>query len=73
MHPEWAPLGAARFTKLAQEGALDGTVIYRVVKGEAVQFGFIRDESKRRYWAQRRHPTSHTPLSHSASCTADQI
>ena len=34
MHPEWAPLGAKRFAALVEDSALDGTVIYRVVKDE---------------------------------------
>ena len=54
MHPEWAPLGAQRFLSLVADGAFDGTAIYRVVKRgnepEAVQFGVIKDEEKRRKW-----------------------
>jgi len=56
MHPEWAPIGGQRFLDLIRDGAFDGTVIYRVVRSrrdggpEAVQFGFIKDEEKRRKW-----------------------
>jgi cyclophilin family peptidyl-prolyl cis-trans isomerase len=39
VHPEWAPLGAARFLDLVRARALDGTVLYRVVKNFLVQFG----------------------------------
>ena len=40
-----APIGAERFIDMVSSGALDGTVIYRVVRNEAVQFGFIKDET----------------------------
>uniref|UniRef100_A0A7S2X6T1 PPIase cyclophilin-type domain-containing protein n=1 Tax=Lotharella oceanica TaxID=641309 RepID=A0A7S2X6T1_9EUKA len=59
MHPEWAPIGAERFLALVQDGAYDGTVIYRVVRRgkerapEAVQFGFVRDEALRRKWREQ--------------------
>lgn len=43
MHPEWAPIGAERFLSIVADGGLDGTVIYRVVRDQAVQFGFIKD------------------------------
>jgi cyclophilin family peptidyl-prolyl cis-trans isomerase len=54
MHPEWAPLGAARFLELVSEGAYDGTAIYRVVRRksepEAVQFGYLKDDNLRNKW-----------------------
>lgn len=40
-----APIGAERFIDMVSSGALDGTVIYRVVRDQAVQFGFIKDET----------------------------
>ena len=35
---------------LVRDGALDGTVIYRVVRNEAVQFGFLKDKTLRAKW-----------------------
>lgn len=31
-------------------GGYDGTVIYRVVKDQAVQFGYLKDEALRKKW-----------------------
>jgi cyclophilin family peptidyl-prolyl cis-trans isomerase len=46
-------LGGARFVNIVKDGALDGTVIYRIVRmgngnTEAVQFGYVKDEELRR-------------------------
>ena len=54
--------GAGRFLELIAEGALDGTVIYRVVRNgkggpEAVQFGFIKDPALRRKWRKSKSLT----------------
>jgi cyclophilin family peptidyl-prolyl cis-trans isomerase len=50
MHPEWSPLGAERFIALIKDGVFDGTVIYRVVKDQAVQFGYPKDPRLREKW-----------------------
>eukprot|EP00041_Stephanoeca_diplocostata_P004926 m.53569 g.53569 ORF g.53569 m.53569 type:complete len:350 (-) comp15451_c0_seq2:847-1896(-) len=54
MHPEWSPLGAERFTQIVADGGYDGTVIYRVVKDQAVQFGYLKDEALRKKWQQKK-------------------
>lgn len=50
MHPEWAPIGAARFIEAVSEGVYDDTIIYRVVKDQAIQFGWPRDPELNRKW-----------------------
>jgi hypothetical protein len=45
-----APIGAERFLAIVKDGGLDGTIIYRVVRNEAVQFGYIKDEAVRAKW-----------------------
>ena len=40
VHPEWAPLGAARFAELvAEPGFFDGVRFFRTIKGFMSQFG----------------------------------
>jgi homoserine O-acetyltransferase len=39
VHPEWAPLGAARFEQLVGEHFFDGQKFFRVRKGYIAQFG----------------------------------
>jgi len=53
MHPEWAPIGAARFLAAMKAGVYDGTVIYRVVRNEAVQFGYPKDPVLRKEWQSK--------------------
>ena len=50
IHPEWSPIGAERFIELIKDGVFDGTVIYRVVKDQAVQFGYPKDPTLREKW-----------------------
>lgn len=50
MHPEWAPIGAKRFMEAIAAGVYDDTVIYRVVKDQAVQFGFPKDPVLNAKW-----------------------
>ena len=49
-HPEWSPIGAERFIELIKDRVFDGTVIYRVVKDQAVQFGYPKDPTLREKW-----------------------
>jgi len=39
VHPDWAPLGAAQFKKLVEQGWYNDAGVFRVVKGFVAQFG----------------------------------
>eukprot|EP00929_Paragymnodinium_shiwhaense_P033057 TRINITY_DN18224_c0_g1_i1.p2 TRINITY_DN18224_c0_g1~~TRINITY_DN18224_c0_g1_i1.p2 ORF type:complete len:255 (+),score=86.45 TRINITY_DN18224_c0_g1_i1:67-831(+) len=39
VHPEWAPVGAAQFGKLVEQGWYDNCGVFRVVPGFVAQFG----------------------------------
>merc|ERR1712166_1262531 len=39
VHPEWAPLGAARFEELVDAGFFQGARFFRVIDGFMAQFG----------------------------------
>eukprot|EP00040_Diaphanoeca_grandis_P024110 m.132163 g.132163 ORF g.132163 m.132163 type:complete len:374 (+) comp29594_c0_seq1:186-1307(+) len=53
MHPEWAPIGAKQFLAAVKDGVYDDTVIYRVVRDQAVQFGFPKDPEIRGKWRSK--------------------
>jgi cyclophilin family peptidyl-prolyl cis-trans isomerase len=49
-HPEWAPIGVKQFYEAVKDGVYDGTVIYRVLKNEAIQFGQPKDPKLKEKW-----------------------
>ena len=48
--PEWAPLGAARFRELVEDGFFDGCRFFRVVPNFVVQFGINGDPKVQGRW-----------------------
>lgn len=50
VHPDWAPLGAARFKDLVQDRYFDGARFFRVLPGFVVQFGLAGDPAKTKKW-----------------------
>lgn len=54
IHPEWAPLGAARFIELVNAGFFDGAPFFRVVDGFMMQTGLAADAAKNAEWSEKR-------------------
>lgn len=54
IHPEWAPLGAARFLELVQKNFFNGAHIFRVIPGFVAQFGIAEDPAKANEWKTKR-------------------
>ena len=50
VHPEWAPLGAARFKELVGTDFFKGTRFFRVVSGFMVQFGISGKPADNARW-----------------------
>lgn len=53
VHPDWAPLGAARFKELVEDHYFDNAGFFRVVPNFIVQFGLAADPAKTRKWDNR--------------------
>ena len=51
--PEWAPLGAARFRDLVEDGFFDGCRFFRVVPNFVVQFGINGDPAVHSKWDKK--------------------
>ncbi|MEM9692240.1 MAG: peptidylprolyl isomerase [Myxococcota bacterium] len=53
VHPDWAPLGAARFRELVEVSYFDGSKFFRVVPNFVVQFGLAADPTVSAMWTER--------------------
>jgi peptidyl-prolyl cis-trans isomerase A (cyclophilin A) len=53
VHPDWAPLGAARFEELVRARYFDESRFFRVVAGRRAQFGIAGDPRVAREWRGR--------------------
>lgn len=54
VHPEWAPLGAARFRKLVHGGFYNDIKFFRVIRGFMAQFGVNGNPRKANMWRKER-------------------
>jgi cyclophilin family peptidyl-prolyl cis-trans isomerase len=50
IHPDWAPIGAARFRQLVEDDYYDGARFFRVVPNFVIQFGIARDPKLTAKW-----------------------
>lgn len=53
VHPEWAPIGAARFAELIDAKLWEGARFYRVIPGFVAQWGAAADPTRSAAWAER--------------------
>ena len=55
VHPEWAPLGAARFEELVSTANFfDGVRFFRVIKGFMAQFGIPAKPAVAKEWKDKK-------------------
>jgi len=54
VHPEWAPLGAARFLELVDEGFFSNVRFFRAIPGFMAQFGISGKPSVAAAWRDRK-------------------
>jgi cyclophilin family peptidyl-prolyl cis-trans isomerase len=50
VHPDWAPLGAARFLELVKAKYFDNSAFFRVVPNFVIQFGLAADPAVTKKW-----------------------
>ena len=62
VHPDWAPLGAARFVELVEEQFFDGVAFFRVIGGFMAQFGINGNLTKQKRWKSRAIPDEASPV-----------
>ena len=53
VHPEWAPIGAARFEELVKDHFFDGQKFFRVREGYIAQFGLHPDPKAIAQWKKK--------------------
>ena len=51
VHPEWAPIGAARFEERVKAGFFDGARFFRVIPGFMAQFGINGSPAVQKKWS----------------------
>mmetsp|Transcript_20284 Transcript_20284/g.43913 ORF Transcript_20284/g.43913 Transcript_20284/m.43913 type:complete len:206 (-) Transcript_20284:35-652(-) len=54
VHPEWAPLGAARFRELVAAGFYNDCRFFRVISGFMAQFGISGDPELNTKWREKK-------------------
>jgi len=52
LHPEWAPIGAARIKELVADSFYDGCRAFRVLPNFVVQLGINGDPAKQKKWSK---------------------
>lgn len=53
VHPDWAPLGAAQFKEIVEDGVFNDARFFRVIEGFMVQFGIAGDPEKSAKWRSK--------------------
>lgn len=56
VHPDWAPLGAARFRELVESGYYTDVAFFRVVEGFMAQIGIHGDPAVNNRWRENSFP-----------------
>ncbi len=53
VHPEWAPLGAAQFKEIVEDGVFNDARFFRVIEGFMVQLGIAGDPEVSAKWRNK--------------------